>query len=66
MLKASNINIVQGQALELIAADNSCWGGWIHTKSGNIIQINAKSTILASGGGAGIFLDNLVGAAVPV
>ena len=61
MLKSPNVTTIQGQALELIIADSSCWGSWIHTKTGNIIQINAKATILATGGGAGIFLDNLVG-----
>ncbi len=61
MLKASNIRIIRGQAVNLISLDHTCRGVWILTESEEILQVNAKSTILATGGGGGIFSDNLVG-----
>ena len=60
MLKASNINIIQGHAVDLITDDNTCWGAWILKEDENVLQINAKATIISTGGGAGIFKDHLV------
>jgi len=46
--------------VELITTDNACWGAWVITEAGETVKISAKSTILATGGGAGIFKDHLV------
>jgi len=60
-LSDSNIKFLKGRIVDLITEDQSCWGAWIHTEACQLVQINAHSTILATGGGAGIFSDNLVG-----
>jgi len=60
IIKQSSVKIIRGQAISLITADDACWGACILTKSHEIVQINAKSTILATGGGAGIFMDHFV------
>jgi len=59
MIAKSGIKSIQGSVLCLITVDHTCWGAWVINESKEIIQITAKSTILATGGGAGIFIDHL-------
>ena len=61
MLNRSRAKVINGSALELIKAHDECWGAWILTYGNHMLQITAKSTILATGGGAGIYRDHLVG-----
>ncbi len=63
MLSKSNIKFLKGRIIDLITKDHSCWGALIQTESKNVIQVNSKSTIIATGGAAGLFMDNLVGQA---
>ena len=41
--------------------DGQCVGAWIILKGGGYLKITAKSTILATGGGSGIFKDHMSG-----
>ncbi|MBW1802482.1 MAG: FAD-binding protein, partial [Deltaproteobacteria bacterium] len=61
ILRRSSVKIITANVIDLIVVGNTCWGAWAVDRTGNIIKINAKSTILATGGFAGIFPDNLVG-----
>lgn len=54
------VKTVKGYVTDLIIADSVCWGAWAVLESGEILRINAKATVLATGGGAGIFRDHLV------
>jgi fumarate reductase (CoM/CoB) subunit A len=60
ILRRSVAKIIQGCALSLITADGTCWGAWAVVKDDKTVKINAKATILATGGGAAIFRDHLV------
>lgn len=60
VLKGCGVKTVVGEVVDLSIADGACWGGCVLTGEGDIIQIKARSTILATGGGAGIFADHLV------
>ena len=59
ILRRSPVRIVTGDAIDLIVDDGFCLGAWIGLKRGSSLQINAKSTILATGGGSGIFENHL-------
>ena len=60
ILKQSSAKILTGYALELLVKDNTCWGAWIVAATGESIRINAKATIIATGGGAGVYENHLV------
>jgi len=60
IFRRSVAKIIQGRALSLITADGTCWGAWAVIKDDKTVKINAKATILATGGGAAIFRDHLV------
>jgi len=60
MLQRTSIKTMIAQVLDLIVADGECWGARALTPDGERITINAKATILATGGGAGLFSDHLV------
>ncbi|MBN1832764.1 MAG: FAD-binding protein [Deltaproteobacteria bacterium] len=60
LFRRSVAKIIQGRALSLITADGTCWGAWAVVKNDKTVKINAKATILATGGGAAIFRDHLV------
>jgi len=60
MLGKSHAKIIRGYALDFITADNACWGAWALVHDNNVLKINAKATVLATGGGAGIFRHHLV------
>jgi L-aspartate oxidase len=53
------VKIVTGNVTDLISEDGVCGGAWIVQKSGEFLQINAKATVLATGGGNAIFKDHL-------
>jgi fumarate reductase (CoM/CoB) subunit A len=53
-------NIVSGCVLDLMVAEGACRGAWVLSKDRDIIRINARSTILATGGGGGVYQDHLV------
>jgi len=60
MLKRGDIKMVTGGVIDLSIADGACWGGWVLTEAEDVIQIKARSTVLATGGGAAIYEDHLV------
>ena len=60
MLQRTSVKVVSADVLDLITADGKCWGAWALTADGEVLAIHAKATILATGGGAGIFIDHLV------
>ncbi|MBW2020272.1 MAG: FAD-binding protein [Deltaproteobacteria bacterium] len=60
MIRQWSVKIITGDVVDLIIADGACWGAWAVSHSRDILKINAKATILATGGGAGIFRDHLV------
>jgi L-aspartate oxidase len=59
ILRRSPVRVVAGTATDLIMGEGICLGARLMLKPGEILQINAKSTILATGGGSGIFVDHL-------
>jgi len=59
-LKQCHVETMIGTVLDLTIVDGACWGAWTLTEDGKIVQIKASSTILATGGAAGIFKDHLV------
>jgi len=59
-IRRSPVRLMLGQAASLITSDEICWGAWIITSNGRTIEVCAKATILATGGGAGLFRDHLV------
>ena len=61
ILRKSRVQTARGYLAELIVADGQCWGGWAIMGGGRVVRINAKATILANGGGAGIFQNHLAG-----
>lgn len=54
------VKTVKCYVTDLIIADSVCWGARAVLESGEILRVNAKATVLATGGGAGIFRDHLV------
>ena len=60
VLKRSHVKTVVGETVDLAIADGACWGAWVFTDAGEMVQVTARATILATGGGAGIFEDHLV------
>ena len=60
MLRHAHAKIFHGYVLKLAIADGSCWGAWLLTPPGRILAIKAKATVLATGGGGGIYHDRLV------
>jgi succinate dehydrogenase/fumarate reductase flavoprotein subunit len=53
-------NTVSGCVLDLIVVEGACWGAWVLSNDRDIIRINARSTILSTGGGGGVYKDHLV------
>jgi fumarate reductase (CoM/CoB) subunit A len=60
ILRRSSVKIIQGFALDLLISEAACWGAWILEPDGDLTMVHAKATVLATGGGAGIFRDHLV------
>jgi fumarate reductase (CoM/CoB) subunit A len=59
-LEAVPVRIVTGYVKDLIVADNACWGAEVFASGAEVVQIDAKATVLATGGGAAIFRDHFV------
>ncbi len=59
ILRRFAVNVVTGYASDLISEGGTCRGAYLVLKSGEYLQIEAKATILATGGGSGIFYDNM-------
>lgn len=59
-LQSPTVKFMNGQVVSLLISDRTCWGAWVGTGKQGIIQVLARATILATGGGAGLFVDNLV------
>ena len=59
VLRRLPVRIVTGYATDLIVNAGVCVGAWIVPKSGDLMKIQAKSTILATGGAVGIFRDHM-------
>ena len=60
ILRHSAVRVVRGYVIDLLTGDGACWGAWAVTPAGRLGQIRAKATVLATGGGAGIFQDHMV------
>jgi fumarate reductase (CoM/CoB) subunit A len=60
VLQRSGVKILRRYVIELITQDGACWGAWTVTPAGKVGQITARATVLATGGGAGIFKDHMV------
>ena len=60
IFRRSLVKTIRGYVVDLIIADNACWGAWAVNDAGELIKISARATVLATGGGAGIFKDHLV------
>jgi L-aspartate oxidase len=60
LLQRSTVRVMRGYVIDLITGGGACWGAWTVTRAGKVGQIKAKATVLATGGGAGIFEEHLV------
>ncbi len=49
------VKFITGVPLELICRDGTCWGAWILTSDGRLVAVRAGGTVLATGGGSGVF-----------
>jgi len=58
-LQLMPVRLVTGDVTDLIVSDGQCVGAWILLHAGGYLQINSKSTILATGGGGAIFEDRM-------
>ena len=59
-LSTSNVKFIEGSAIDLMIRDGQCLGAWIINNEKHLLQVNAKASILANGGGAGIFKNHMV------
>jgi len=55
ILRQCGARIVTGTAFELLVADGECQGVRVQTADSDLLAIDAGASILAAGGGAGIF-----------
>ena len=58
---ASGAKTVIGRAVRLLVADNACFGALVVAKDGTSVEIRSRATVLATGGGAGLFEYHSVG-----
>ena len=59
MLDASSAKVLVGTAAELIVLQGGCRGAWLVTSDKKIVRVMAQATVLATGGGPGLFKDHL-------
>jgi succinate dehydrogenase/fumarate reductase flavoprotein subunit len=59
ILRRLPVRIVTGFATDLIMDSGACLGARIAMNSGELLKIHAKATILATGGGIGIYRDHM-------
>lgn len=57
---ANMVRFMEGEALSLIVSDGICGGARVWTAKNELVQIHAKATVLATGGGAGLFRHHMV------
>jgi len=62
-LRRAPVETLPGEVLELLVSHGRCWGAWVLHETGTLFRIAAPATILATGGGAGIFPHRLVSGA---
>ncbi|MEW6667479.1 MAG: FAD-binding protein [Thermodesulfobacteriota bacterium] len=60
MLDRSGAKAMTGYAVDLIVREGICLGAWVLTPGATLVGVTAGATLLATGGGAGIFQDHLV------
>jgi L-aspartate oxidase len=60
VLKRSASRILAAEATSLIINEGSCWGVRSVTPSGEVLSVDARATVLATGGGAGLFKHSMV------
>ncbi len=54
-VRRSPVKTITGTAVQLLAADGRCWGAWIIEPPERLLCVVSPVTILATGGGAGMF-----------
>ncbi|MCF8143216.1 MAG: FAD-binding protein [Deltaproteobacteria bacterium] len=59
-LRRVPVKTLKGYAVDLITAEQACWGAVCLLSNGEFLRIDSKATVLATGGGAGIYEHNLV------
>ncbi|MFO7599368.1 MAG: FAD-binding protein [Candidatus Desulfacyla sp.] len=59
-LRRVPVKTLMGYAVDLLTTEQSCWGAVCLLANGEFLRIDSKSTVLATGGGAGIYEHNLV------
>ena len=57
----SGAKTVVGRAVRLLVADSACFGALVVAKDGTSVEIRSRATVLATGGGAGLFEEHSVG-----
>ncbi|MBN1102077.1 MAG: FAD-binding protein [Deltaproteobacteria bacterium] len=62
MLERSGAGIVTGHVMDLVnvKTHGACRGAWILAEDKSLLRVSAGATVLATGGGAGIFQDHMV------
>jgi fumarate reductase (CoM/CoB) subunit A len=59
-LRHAPVQTLIGYAVDLISAEQTCWGATCLLPNGEFVRIDSKATVLATGGGSGIYEHNLV------
>ena len=60
IIRRSTVKTMVGCAIDLVIVDAACCGAWFFEETSGLIRVIAKATVLATGGGAGIFTHHLV------
>lgn len=61
IIRRSAVKIMVGYAIDLVIVDGACCGAWIFEGTGALMRVDAKATVLATGGGAEIFTRSFAG-----
>ncbi len=59
ILRRRSVTKVTGSGIELILSGGQCRGAWMLTEEGKLTAVLAKATVLATGGGASVYLNNM-------
>ncbi len=59
-LRRSSVKLLNGHAVDLMVSDRACWGAWVMTGAHGMVGVGAKATVLATGGGSGVFENHFV------
>lgn len=60
MLKRTGAKLVRGHVLELIISDHQCFGAYVLNKTKEVVKLSAKATIIATGGGSGVYENHMM------